>query len=960
MVHQVTVASEGHAPCPGRRVKREYQHLHYFLVLPYRKVNVLNALTGLQSPSYTHRVRVADPLSLPSQQTSAAGPSVTPAMRQYLDAKRQHPDAVVFFRMGDFYEMFYEDALITARALELTLTSRSKDGGGRAIPMCGVPYHAADAYVARLVKKGFRVAICEQVEDPKIAKGLVRREVVRVVSPGTLTDSTYLEAREPAYLMAIAPTISPARPAPTATPALNAPGTTFGIALLDFSTGEFTAAEYAGNVGQQAIADEVSVLRPREIVVPADFELATHLPEVAAAALPITTAEPWTFDPARAESALTEQLRAGGLDGYGLRGHAAAVAAAGGLVQYLRDTQKSDLAHVRSIAFRQASGYLIIDPVTLKHLEVVEAADGGRPGSLLNEIDRTVTVMGGRLLRAWLLRPLLTLEPIQDRLDAVEEFAFRTTERGKLRDALKIVHDLERLVARAALGTAGPRDLVAIGESISVIPRVRLLLEELRAPLIQSLLGELDDLVDVRHAIGSMLVDEPPALSRDGGCIRDGVDSELDELREISRSGKRHIAEMEERERARTGIASLKIRYNRVFGYYIEVSKSNLPSVPSDYDRKQTIAGGERFITPALKEYEDKVLSADERILECEVELFEQLRSRVAADAPRIQDSARALACLDVLAALADTAALYNYIKPHVHDGDESIVTDGRHPVVERHCSDAFVPNDVTLNDATHQLIVLTGPNMGGKSTYLRQVALIVLLAQAGSFVPARQAKLALTDRIFARVGASDNIARGQSTFMVEMQETANILHTASTRSLVLLDEIGRGTATFDGLSIAWAVAEHLASNPRARPKTLFATHYHEMTDLADALPGVVNCHVVAKEWRDDIVFLRKVAPGRSDRSYGIQVARLAGLPASIVERAHAILEALEHDELSRAGRPSLTSTTTEPQRQLGLFQASTPVDERLAHRLRAVDVDRLTPLDALTLLTELKKEVED
>ena len=885
-------------------------------------------------------------------------------MRQYLDAKRQHRDAIVFFRMGDFYETFYEDALVTARALELTLTSRSKDSGGSAIPMCGVPHHAADGYVARLVKKGFRVAICEQVEDPRKAKGLVRREVVRVVSPGTLTDSTYLEPREPAFLMAIAPIWGPrtgtSRQGSDAGDQGGALSTTVGIALLDLSTGEFTAAEYAGEVGRQAIADEIAVLRPREVVVPADFDLATHLPEVGAAALPVTTTEPWTFDPARAEQALTDQLRAGGLDGYGLAGHVGAVAAAGALVQYLRGTQPGDLAHVRSIAFRQASGCLIINPTTLKHLEIVQAADGGPAGSLLYEIDRTATVMGGRLLRAWLLRPLLALEPIQDRLDAVEEFAFRTTERVKLRDALKAVHDLERLVARAALGTAGPRDLVAIRESIVVIPRVRTLLEGTQAPLIQSLLGELDDLVDVRDAIESTLVDDPPALSRDGGCIREGVDSGLDELREISRSGKRHIADMQERERERTGIASLKIRYNRVFGYYIEVSKSNLPAVPSDYHRKQTIASGERFITPALKEYEDKVLGADERILEREVELFEQLRSRVAAETTRIQDSARALACLDVLAALAETATLYDYIKPHVHDGDESIVTDGRHPVVERHCSDAFVPNDVALNDATHQLIVLTGPNMGGKSTYLRQVALIALLAQAGSFVPARQAKLALIDRIFARVGASDNIARGQSTFMVEMQETANILHTASSRSLVLLDEIGRGTATFDGLSIAWAVAEHLASNPRARPKTLFATHYHEMTDLADALPGVVNFHVVAKEWRDDIVFLRKVAPGRSDRSYGIEVARLAGLPASIVERARAILGALEHDELSRAGRPSLSGTGTEPQLQLGLFQASTPVDDRLARRLRSVDIDRMTPLDALTLLTDLKKDAED
>ena len=881
-------------------------------------------------------------------------------MRQYLDAKLQHPDALVFFRMGDFYEMFYEDALVTARALELTLTSRSKDGGGSAIPMCGVPYHAADTYVARLVKKGFRVAICEQVEDPKKAKGLVRREVVRVVSPGTLTDSAYLDAREPAFLMAIAPSRSLARPVPLGPLAPDTPATTFGIALLDLSTGEFTAAEYAGAVGRQAMGDEVAVLQPREIVVPANFDVATHVPEVAAAALCVTTREPWTFEPARAEQVLTEQLRADGLDGFGLTGHAAATSAAGALVQYLHDTQQGHLPHVRTIGFRQASGFLLIDPPTLKHLEVIEAAGGGRVGSLLHEIDRTVTVMGGRRLRAWLLRPLVAVEPIQDRLDAVEDFAFRTTERGKLRDILKVVHDLERLVARAALGTVSPRDLVALRESIAVIPRVRRLLAEMRAPLIQSLLGELDDLGDLGADIAATLVDDPSALARDGGCIRDNVRAELDELREISRSNKRRIADMEERERGRTGIGSLKIRYNRVFGYYIEVTKANLGAVPSDYHRKQTIAGGERFITPALKEYEDKILGADERILEHELELFDELRSRVAAKAPRIQDSARALACLDVLAALADTATVYGYTKPQMHDADETVVTHGRHPIVERHCRDPFVPNDVILNDATHQLVVLTGPNMGGKSTYLRQVALIALLAQAGSFVPARSAKLAIVDRIFARVGASDNIARGQSTFMVEMQETANILHTASSRSLVLLDEIGRGTATFDGLSIAWAVAEHLASNPSARPKTLFATHYHELTDLADALPGVVNFHVVAREWRDDIVFLRKVAPGRSDRSYGIQVARLAGLPPPIIARASEILQALEQDELTRAGRPALTGTAGEAQLQLGLFQASTTLDDRLARRIRSIDVDQMTPLDALALLVELKKEMHD
>jgi DNA mismatch repair protein MutS len=887
--------------------------------------------------------------------------SATPAMRQYLDAKQQHRDAIVFFRMGDFYEMFYEDALVASRALELTLTSRSKDADGGGIPMCGVPHHAADAYIARLVKKGFRVAICEQVEDPRKAKGLVKREVVRVVSPGTLTDAAYLDAREPAFLMAVAPRANGSAGRGGGSAAAAAAQTTIGVALLDLSTGEFTATEYDGPRGPAALADEIALLRPREIIVPGDIDIANRVPIVATSALPVTPVEGWTFDAESARRALLDQLRAGGLEGFGLERRDAAVAAAGALVQHLRGKQKLDLAHVRAIRYRERSDTLLIDPTTLRHLEIVDGSEGGRPGSLLDEIDRTITSIGSRLLRSWLLGPLVALEPIRDRLDGVEELAFRTTERGKFREALKTVQDLDRLVARAAIGSAGPRDLLGLKQSLAVVPRLRTILSELQAPLVRSLLAALDDLVDVRDAVEQTVLDDAPALARDGGVIRDGVDGELDELRRISRSGKHVIAQMEAQERERTGIASLKVRYNRVFGYYIEVSKSNLASVPADYHRKQTIAGGERFITPALKEYEEKVLGADERILEREMEIFEKLRCAVAAEAVRIQATSRALASLDVLAALAETAAVNNYTKPHVHDGDDFVVLDARHPVVERRAAatgEPFVPNDVSLNGAASQLVILTGPNMGGKSTYLRQTALLVVMAQAGSFVPAREAKIPLVDRIFARVGASDNIAKGQSTFMVEMQETANILHNATSRSLVVLDEIGRGTATFDGLSLAWAVAEHLATNPTARPKTLFATHYHELTDLADATPGVVNFHVAAREWKDDIVFLRKIVPGRSDRSYGIQVARLAGLPPAVIDRARAILGALERDELTRGGRPSVSGDATDPQRQLGLFQ-SQPASDRFRDRLTALDIDRLTPLEALTLLADLKKEAE-
>ena len=852
--------------------------------------------------------------------------NATPAMRQYFEAKRQHRDAIVFFRMGDFYEMFYEDALTAARALELTLTSRSKDASGGAIPMCGVPFHAADGYIARLVKKGFRVAVCEQMEDPKKAKGLVRREVVRVVSPGTLTDAGYLDAREPAFLMGIVPARQTAG---------------YGVALLDLSTGEFTATEFAGNDARQTLVDELAVLRPREIVAPATFGEITDLLEPLRLDTLVTRADEWTFEYDSARRSLLEQLRTQSLQAFGLEDHAAAICAAGALVQYLRDTQKADLSHIREVGFRTGSDCLIVDPTTLRNLEVIESAQGGR------------------LMRAWLLRPLLSLERIQDRLDAVEEFAFRATERVKAREAFKAIHDIERLVARAALGTAGPRDLASLKASIAAIPRVRLVLEGLQAPLVRSVLAEIDDLADIRDELDRTILDEPPAVARDGGMIRDGVDPELDELRTISRSGKQRIAEMEEAERTRTGINSLKIRYNRVFGYYIEVSKSNLGHVPDDYLRKQTIAGGERFITPGLKAYEEKVVGADERIVSREVEIFEAVRARVAAEAPRIQDTARGIATLDVLAALAEAAAVNNYTKPLMHTGDELIAVEVRHPVVERYAPDAFVPNDVTLDADSHQVIILTGPNMGGKSTYLRQTALLCLLAQAGSFVPARSAKLPVVDRLFARVGASDNIVRGQSTFMVEMQETANILHCATSRSLVILDEIGRGTATFDGLSLAWAVAEFLASNPKARPKTIFATHYHELTDLADALSSVANFHVVVREWKDDIVFLRKVVPGRSDRSYGIQVARLAGLPATVVGRAREILNGLERDELSRGGRPSLSGAGARNQQQLGLFQAPSPEVDAVHRRLREIDVNQLTPLQALAVLAELKTQAD-
>ena len=878
---------------------------------------------------------------------AAAEKSATPAMRQYFDAKRQYPNALIFFRMGDFYEMFYDDAVTASRALELTLTSRSKDSSGIAIPMCGVPHHAADGYLARLVKQGFRVALCEQVENPKKAKGLVRREVVRVVSPGTLTDANYLSDREPVFLMALAE-------------AHGSGETTIGVASADLSTGELHVTEHAGKARANAVADELASVAPRELLLPLDFD-STFIPGLAETAILITTQESWIFGLDHATHTLTEHLGTSSLEGFGLNAsrHPAAIAAAGALLHYLRDTQKADLSHFRTLDFRTRTDFLVIDPATFKHLEILDGADGGAVGSLIGEIDATTTAMGGRLLRTWLLRPLTQLDPILERLNAVEELVAENTTRAKLRDVLSGVYDLERLVARIVLGTTGPRDLVTLAVSVGAIPMVRTHGQDFHTPLLRALVDGLDDVADVRDQIQSTLVDEPPALTRDGGAIRPGVDHELDELRSISQDAKQSIAALEDTERKRTGIASLKVRFNRVFGYYIEVSRSKLDAVPEDYHRKQTISSGERFITPVLKDYERKALGADERILEREQELFDTLCKSVVDSAERIQRSARGLAVLDVLSALGETATRRNYTKPCLHDGYELLVSDGRHPVVERR-SEAFVPNDILLDEPDRHLVVLTGPNMGGKSTYLRQTAVIVLMAHVGSFVPVRQAKIPIIDRIFARVGASDNIARGQSTFMVEMQETAQILHLATSRSLVLLDEIGRGTATFDGLSIAWAVAEHLATDTRARPKTLFATHYHELTDLADTHSGVVNYHVAAREWEDDIVFLHKVEPGRSDRSYGIQVARLAGLPPTTIARAKVILAGLEGDELDRGGQPTFSVVTHSTGGQLGLFQRQPTRGDRLAARLTNIEVEQMTPADALSLLADLKRELDD
>ena len=878
---------------------------------------------------------------------ATAQKNATPAMKQYFEAKRQHPNAIVFFRMGDFFEMFYEDAVKVAAALELTLTSRSKDSAGADIPMCGVPHHAADTYLNRLIKKGFRVAICDQVEDAKKAKGLVRRDVVRVVTPGTFTDAGYLDAREPAYVMALSSNQNAATPKT-------------GIAIADLSTGEFRVTEIADSHMSRSVIDEIRAVSPKELILSAELA-ETAEPELLPAGLTISAVESWTFGLDHALRTLTDHFSTSTLEGFGLtvEDNASGIAAAGAALTYLQGTQRGSLNHIQRLEVRDRTDYLSIDPSTFKHLEILEGASGDRAGSLIQEIDETKTPMGGRLLRSWLTRPLSHRESILDRLDSVDELVTESITREKLRDTLSSVYDLERLIVRVVLGSAGPRDLVALKVTITAIPPIRTLASSLNAPLTRRLIDGIRDLADVQDDIEKSLIDSPPAFARDGGMIRDGVDSELDDARGLSRDAKHSIASMEAAERERTGINSLKVKYNRVFGYYIEVSKANLHSVPDDYHRKQTIANGERFITPALKEFERKALGADDRIILREQELFANLLNRVSGHATDIQSAAYTLSALDVLLSFSVTAAHRDYSKPKISSDSELQLSDARHPVVERR-TESFVPNDLTFNSTNQQLVLLTGPNMGGKSTYLRQAAIIVLMAHAGSFVPAREAVIPTTDRIFARVGASDDIARGQSTFMIEMQETARILSLATSNSLVLLDEIGRGTATFDGLSLAWAVAEHLVTDIKNRPRTLFATHYHELTELAEAYSEISNYHVAAREWKDDIVFLHKVEPGRSDRSYGIQVARLAGLPPSTIARAKVILAELEGDELSRGGRPSLNSASASAVPQIGLFEALPTKGDEVATKLAKLDLDQITPFDAMLFLAELKRDISD
>jgi DNA mismatch repair protein MutS len=885
----------------------------------------------------------------------------TPLMRQYAAVKKEHPTALLFFRLGDFYELFFDDAIVAAKELQITLTSRNKEKG-LAIPMCGVPHHAAENYIGKLIRKGFKVAICEQMEDPRLAKKLVRREVTRVVTPGTAADSL-LGSEENNFLAALAQS-----------------GDRVGFAALDLSTGEFRATEFSGDNALRRVQEELEQLRPKELL----YGSAAPLFERRADATELrsfdssgsrgrlspagtvrwaeTPLDDWIFAPDHAIPLLENHFGVLSLEGFGLSGRPAAAAAAGAILYYVRTTQRGRLDHVDRIGWYERQDCLVLDAVTVRNLELIEplfaGADAGL--TLFRSIDAAVTPMGKRLLRAWLLRPSVDFDQINARLNAVEAGVKDTISREDLRRALDGVLDLERLLSRVTLEAANPRDVLALASSLAKIPAIKLAVSRLAAERLNTLHSSLDELADLREQIEKTVVPEPPLSFADGGVIAAGIDHDLDELRELSRHSKQFLAQIEQRERGRTGIASLKVKFNSIFGYYIEISKANLHLAPQDYERKQTLVGAERFTTPELKEYEARILDAQEKITEIERRLFTELRTAIAAQAKRIRQTALAVAEVDVLASLAHVAALRNYCRPQFTawsengSGDLEIV-EGRHPVIEQQemagGSDRFVPNDLHLHSTTHTILLLTGPNMGGKSTYLRQTALIAILAQMGSFVPARSARLSIVDRVFTRIGASDNLARGRSTFMVEMTETAAILHTATRRSLILLDEVGRGTSTYDGLAIAWAAVEYL--HARVRAKTLFATHYFELTELAEQLSGVKNYHVSVKETGGGIVFLRKVEPGAADRSYGIEVAKLAGLPNEVITRAREVL--LEHESAERHLTEHLSPGATPSPTQLTIF---TPLSQPVLDKLREVDLNRLTPLEALNLLADLKKEI--
>lgn len=883
------------------------------------------------------------------------GAALTPMMKQYLEVKAQHPGVLLFFRLGDFYELFFEDAVKASELLQITLTSRAK--GSDRVPMAGVPYHAARRYIARLIEAGQKVAICEQLEPP--GKGIVKREVVRVVTPSMVLDDEVLEAKENNFLVAVTPA---------------GPDEDWGAAAIDASTGEFLAFE-PGSL--EVVAGELNGLMPRELLVPQGAEEAVEpLLRLFGRRPALATLPTDAFQLRRAGAYLAQHFRVQTLDGFGLAPTCVSVGAAGAALRYLCDTQKCPAAHVDRLSLQSRGAWLAIDDASAANLELIRGLkEGGRAGTLLWVLDRSSTALGARRLARWLTRPLAHRPVIEARLDAVAELVEKAAWRETVGEKLKEVADLERLSGRLSLGHGGPRELATLGRSLKILPQLAEQLKGSGAALLSGLLGPLDDraLAELGETLGSALVEEPPAILADGGFIRQGYHAELDGYLELAQSGKDFLLKLEAREREATKIQSLKVRYNKVFGYYLEVTKANLGSVPPQWIRKQTTVGGERYVTEELKSYEEKVLSADEKRTALEQRLFDELRAKVVALASPLRAAADAVATVDALVSFARVSSESGYVRPEIDESGVIDVVEGRHPVVEKMLGGVgFVPNDVRIDRDEGQVLIITGPNMAGKSTVMRQVALSVIMAQSGCFVPAKKARIGLCDRVFTRVGASDNLARGHSTFMVEMIETANILHHATKKSLVILDEIGRGTSTFDGLSIAWAVAEHL--HDRVGARTLFATHYHELTDLGREKPRARNCSISVSEEGGHVTFLRKLVDGPASRSYGIEVARLAGLPPEVLARARELLKNLEAGEFDQSGRPRLARRAVGPSRapvptldtsQLGLFgdaprpaPKSLPTGEAGAvlEALKAFDVDRSTPLDALTAVSAWKQ----
>ncbi|HEY8560628.1 MAG TPA: DNA mismatch repair protein MutS [Pyrinomonadaceae bacterium] len=891
--------------------------------------------------------------------------NATPMLRQYLEIKKQYPGTLLFFRLGDFYELFNDDAIVGARELEITLTARQKDSANP-IPMCGVPHHAAANYIARLVKKGYRVAICEQTETAGKDVKLVKREVVRIITPGTAIDPQLVEAKESVYIAAVA-----------------GAGESFGLAFLELSTGEFFTTEIKGKDAWTKACADLESFAPRELLFPESLArlvessignfrnqtladgsnvVSIHAPQKSKFSTTLTPLDDWLFYAEDCAALLKNQLKVRELAGFGLAGKTDAIRAAGACLRYALETQKASAEHIAEINLLEANDYMVLDAVTLRNLEIVESKGESGKKCLLNVLDETVTGMGARLLRSWLLRPSVKRSEIQTRLSAVSELT-DSMLRDKIRFLLKEVSDLERLVGRLNLGTATPRDLLALARSLSQTPNINASLSDASSLLLQVLSENIFELPEVRALVARSIADEPPLNFNDGGVIREGFHDELDELRNISRSAKQIIAGFEELERRRTNIANLKIKFNNVFGYFIEISKGNVARVPDDYERRQTLTNAERYTTPQLKEWEEKVLGAEERIIALETEIFQNIRAQVRAETPKLQSTARALATLDALGSLAETAARRNYVCPTLHDGDEIEIRDGRHPIVEAFLQEDFIPNDLYLNNSTDRLLIITGPNMGGKSTILRQIALIQILGQIGSFVPAAAARLPIIDRVWTRVGASDDLSSGRSTFMVEMTETAAILHNATARSLVILDEIGRGTSTFDGLSIAWAVAEYIHNSPEHSAKTLFATHYHELTELAENLPGAKNFQVLATEKDGEVVFLHKLQKGKASKSYGIAVAKLAGLPQKVIERAKSVLAKLEKYELAvfsdgaqnGVEKAVAVAKHSKIASQFSLFAIS---NENVLDEIRAFDVEKMSADEARRFLAEIKRKI--